>query len=65
MDANALKEVGKFVARIAILALPLLVNYLTDSGLNEIAAAVSAILVVMDKYVHESTLTVKKGIIPF
>jgi len=63
-----MQETIKFVLRMALLALPLVVAQLTNSGYTELAALVSALLVVLDKLVHETktgALADVKGIAPF
>lgn len=65
MDAKALKEAGKFVLRMTVFALPLLADTLLNSGKTELAALVSALLAVLDKYIHESDLTDRNGLTSF
>lgn len=61
---SAFKEVAKFVARMALFLLPVLVTRLTDSGNTEVAGVVSTVLVLVDKYIHESD-SKRNGIVDF
>jgi len=53
---KALYETAKFALRMAVFALPLIVNWLTEGGYVEWAALASALLAIIDKYIHESPL---------
>lgn len=61
---DPIQETGKFVLRIAVFLLPLIVNHLTNAGYLEEAAIASAVLTVVDKYWHESSLP-GRGLLPF
>ena len=59
-----LKEVLKFAARMLVFLIPVIVNYLTGAGYTQEATALSALLALIDKYLHVSDVPVK-GITPF
>ena len=66
---QALVEAGKEALRIALIAsLPVAIMQIQSGQLDlkQIGAvAVLAVLKAADKFVHESTLTTRTGIIPF
>lgn len=65
---SAAWETLKFLVRIVILiGLPQLVAYLTNAGGDWVivANAVSVLLPVIDKWVHEDSRIPAKGLLPF
>lgn len=65
---KSIKETLKFVIRLVILVgLPQLVLYLTNAGGDWVAVAnaISILLPVLDKLIHEWDKIPAKGIIPF
>ena len=62
---DAVKETLKFVARIAVFLLPVVISSLTDAGNVELAAFASAALAVIDKYIHVNDDIDRNGLLPF
>jgi hypothetical protein len=59
-----LTETLKFIARMAVFALPFVITYFTDIGQPEYGALASAVLAIVDKYLHNSKSELN-GLTPF
>lgn len=67
-DWKAVWETVKFLVRITTLALPLVADWLLQLGLTQQAATVSALLVTIDKLIHEvktGKFADFRGLLPF
>lgn len=62
---KGLKEALKFVVRMLVFAIPLIVTWLTNAGFVEWAGIFSAALAVLDKYIHASPEIKSPGLLPF
>lgn len=62
---KALKEAAKFALRMTIFALPILINWLTEANYTEWATIATAVLALLDKFIHENKNIETTGIVPF
>lgn len=65
IDWKAVWETTKMVTRFVVLALPLLTELFLDLGWTQAAASLSAILIVVDKLIHEWRSVKATGLVPF